>query len=173
MTSRSQKWTTNYIKKTSNYFNIPVLTFTRGPHRQRDRQLSLSPCELLICTGTVKWVSLIFFEKWKLASCKYQLYQIWLNCPWAAQTCVLLLFWNRDLEINPLKLEGDLDSLKMYLHTENEAASLRHSKLRAWIGKNTKMSQGQWSRSKMSKAPNYFERYRNRYSDQAPAVSDQ
>jgi len=30
-----------------------------------------------------------------------------------------------------LKLEGDLDILKMYLHTENEAASLRHSKLRA------------------------------------------
>jgi len=29
-----------------------------------------------------------------------------------------------------LKLEGDLHILKMYLHTENEAASLRHSKLR-------------------------------------------
>jgi len=28
-----------------------------------------------------------------------------------------------------LKLEGDLDILKMYLHTENEAARLRHSKL--------------------------------------------
>jgi len=25
----------------------------------------------------------------------------------------------------------------------------------------------------MLKAPNYFERYRNRYSDQAPSISDQ
>jgi len=29
-----------------------------------------------------------------------------------------------------LKLEGDLDIPKMYLHTENEAASPRHSKLK-------------------------------------------
>jgi len=28
-----------------------------------------------------------------------------------------------------LKLEGDLDIMKMYLHTENEVARLRHSKL--------------------------------------------
>jgi len=28
-----------------------------------------------------------------------------------------------------LKLEGDLDILKMYLHTKNEVARLRHSKL--------------------------------------------
>jgi len=28
-----------------------------------------------------------------------------------------------------LKLKDDLDILKMYLHTENEAARLRHSKL--------------------------------------------
>jgi len=28
-----------------------------------------------------------------------------------------------------LKLEGDLDILKVYLHTENEVAGLRHSKL--------------------------------------------
>jgi len=28
-----------------------------------------------------------------------------------------------------LKLEGDLDILKMYLHTNNEVAMLRHSKL--------------------------------------------
>jgi len=28
-----------------------------------------------------------------------------------------------------LKLEGDLDILKMYLHTENDVARLRHSKL--------------------------------------------
>jgi len=38
-----------------------------------------------------------------------------------------------DLWTNPmtLKLEGDLDILKLYLHAENEAANLRHSKLRA------------------------------------------
>jgi len=36
-----------------------------------------------------------------------------------------------DLDINPmtLNLEGDLDILKMYLHTENEVATLRHSDL--------------------------------------------
>jgi len=50
-----------------------------------------------------------------------------------AQTCSLPLFCDRDLEINPLtlKLEGDLDILKMYLYIENEAASLRDSKHRA------------------------------------------
>jgi len=54
-------------------------------------------------------------------------------CPRGAQTCVLPLFFDTDLEINhmTLKLEGDLDTLRMYIHTENEAASLRHSKLRA------------------------------------------
>jgi len=38
--------------------------------------------------------------------------------PMGAQTCMLPLFCNRDLEINPvtLKLEGDLDILKMYSH---------------------------------------------------------
>jgi len=45
------------------------------------------------------------------------------------------MFYNSDLdlEINPmnLKLDGDKDILKMYPHMENEAASLRHSKLRA------------------------------------------
>jgi len=42
-----------------------------------------------------------------------------------AQTCALPLFCDRDLEINPitLKLEADLDILKMYPHTEDEAAS--------------------------------------------------
>jgi len=40
----------------------------------------------------------------------------------------LLLFCDHDLEINPmtLKLIVDLDILKMYLYTENEAASLKH-----------------------------------------------
>jgi len=39
-------------------------------------------------------------------------------------------FCDRDLEVNAmtLKLEGDLDILKMYLHTENEAARSSHSK---------------------------------------------
>jgi len=41
------------------------------------------------------------------------------------QTCALPLLCNRDLEITPmtLKLEDDLDILKVYLHTENDAAS--------------------------------------------------
>jgi len=48
-----------------------------------------------------------------------------LNCLKGAQTCTLPLFCNRDLEINPMtfKLEGDLDILKMYPHSETEAAS--------------------------------------------------
>jgi len=43
----------------------------------------------------------------------------------------LLLFRCCDLDINhmTLKLESDLDMLTMYLHTENEVARLRHSKL--------------------------------------------
>jgi len=83
-------------------------------------------------------------------------------CPRRAQTCALPLFCDRDLEINPmtLKLEGDLNILKMYRHTENEAVSLRHSELRAKIEKIRKCL-----KVKLSKAPNYFERYRNRYSD--------
>jgi len=42
-----------------------------------------------------------------------------------AQACALPLFCNRTLEINPmtLKLNSDLDSLKMYHHTKNEVAS--------------------------------------------------
>jgi len=54
-------------------------------------------------------------------------------CPQGAQTCALPLFCDRDLEINfmTLKLEGDLDILKMYLHTENKAASLRQSKIKS------------------------------------------
>jgi len=57
-----------------------------------------------------------------------------------AKTCALPLFCDRDLEINPLtfKFKGDLDIPKMYFRTENEAASLRNSKHRAWIKKNTK-----------------------------------
>jgi len=82
-------------------------------------------------------------------------------CPSGAQTCMLPLFCNRDLEINhmTLKHEADLDILKMCLHTENEAAGKYVSRSKVKV--------------KMSIAPNYFERYLNRYSDQAPAVSDQ
>jgi len=48
-----------------------------------------------------------------------------------------------------LKLEGDIDILKMYPHTENEAASLKHSKLKELeLKKYKNMSQGQRSRSK-------------------------
>jgi len=49
-------------------------------------------------------------------------------CPREAKTCALSLICDRDLEINTmtLKLEGALDILKIYPHTENEAASLRH-----------------------------------------------
>jgi len=45
-----------------------------------------------------------------------------------------------------LKLEGDLDILKMYLRMENEAVSLRDSKLTAWIQKIENVSQGQRSK---------------------------
>jgi len=50
-------------------------------------------------------------------------------CPRGEQTCAQHLFCCCDLDINPmtLKLEGDLDILIMYLHTENELARLRHS----------------------------------------------
>jgi len=45
--------------------------------------------------------------------------------------CIQPLFCCCDLDINPmtLKFEGDLDIVKMYLHTENEVARLRHLKL--------------------------------------------
>jgi len=64
-----------------------------------------------------------------------------------------------------LKLEGDLDILKMYLHTENEAASIQNleielEKIQNVLRTNVKV--------KMSKPPNY---YHNRHSDQAPHSS--
>jgi len=54
-------------------------------------------------------------------------------CPKGTQTCVLPLFCDRDIEINrlTLKLKGDIDILKMYLYTENEATTLKDLKLRA------------------------------------------
>jgi len=52
-------------------------------------------------------------------------------CSRGAHTCARPLFRCCDLDINPmtLKLEVDLDILKMYLYTENKVAMLRHSKL--------------------------------------------
>jgi len=77
----------------------------------------------------------------------------------------------RDLEINAmtLKLEGDVDILKMYLHTESEAASLRDSKTWSFNSENTKIC----LKVKTSKALNYLRHYGNRYSDQSAAISDQ
>jgi len=47
-------------------------------------------------------------------------------CPREAHTYAWQLFCCRDLDVNPmtLKIEGDLDILKTYLHTENEVARL-------------------------------------------------
>jgi len=52
-------------------------------------------------------------------------------CPRGAHTCARPLFRWCDFDINPmtLKLEDDLDILKMYLHAKNEFAVLGHSKL--------------------------------------------
>jgi len=64
-----------------------------------------------------------------------------LNCVRRSTYLRAAVFCCRYLDMNPmtLKLEGDLDILKMYPHIENEAASLRDSKLRAWIQKNMKI----------------------------------
>jgi len=67
---------------------------------------------------------------------------------------------DHDFEINPttLKLQRELDILRMYVHTEKEAASLRHSKLRSWIEEIRKHISRSKVKVKVSKAPNYFER---------------
>jgi len=70
-----------------------------------------------------------------------------------------------------LILEGDLDILKIYPQAENEAVSLRHSKLRACIAKIRKYVSRSKVEVQMSKVLNYIERCRDRYSDQAPAVT--
>jgi len=111
-------------------------------------------------------------------------------CPRWAQTCVLLLFCDRDFDINTLtlKLKGDLDILKMNLHTENEAATLTDGppsrrphlfwitgigwKLRAGIQKNIKYVSKTKVKVEMSKALNYFQHYHNIYSDQASAFNN-
>jgi len=45
------------------------------------------------------------------------------------RVCLLFRFRDFDIKHMTLKLEGGLDILNMYLHTENEVARLRHSKL--------------------------------------------
>jgi len=67
------------------------------------------------------------------------------------QTRALLLFVT-DLEINAmtLKLEGDLDILKMYRHTENEVASIQNLELE--LGKCVRVK----GQCQMSKAANHF-----------------
>jgi len=61
-----------------------------------------------------------------------------------------------------LKLEGDLDILKLYLHTENEVARLKHSKLLIMdeIGiankKHTKIFLKVKGQGQMSPTSNYF-----------------
>jgi len=84
-------------------------------------------------------------------------------------------FRDRDLEINliTLKLEYNLNILQLHLHTENKAANLKDSKLEACVEKLLKYASRSKVKVKMSKTPNYFERYRNGHSDQAPATSGQ
>jgi len=71
---------------------------------------------------------------------------------------VLLLF--SDIDSTTLKLEGKIDILKMYLHTENKAASLRYTKLTPlnWTQIRNYVLRSK-IKVKMSKAPNYFERH--------------
>jgi len=74
--------------------------------------------------------------------------------PRGAQTHTLLLFCNCNLEINPVtfKLEGDLDILKMYPHTENEAEGIQNLELELKkIRTHVSRSEG---RVRMSKVPN-------------------
>jgi len=61
---------------------------------------------------------------------------------------MLSMFCDRDLEINPmtLKLEGYL-YIKMWKYIPRSTV-------------------------KISKSPNYFKHYRNRYADQTPAIFD-
>jgi len=52
-------------------------------------------------------------------------------CPRGAQTYALPLFGDRDVDPITFKVEVNLDILQTYLHIENKAANLRHSKLGA------------------------------------------
>jgi len=82
-------------------------------------------------------------------------------------------FCDSDLAVNPLtlKLEGDEHILKMYPESKDEVASSKHSKLRACSEKKRNFVLMPKVKVRMPKAPNYFERYRNSYTDQAPTVS--
>jgi len=69
--------------------------------------------------------------------------------PSGAQACVLTLFCCRDLDFDSmtLKLESDLDILKIYLHINDEAATKevarsKHLIVRAWIQKYDNGCQG-------------------------------
>jgi len=67
--------------------------------------------------------------KWKQSQIKL--------CPRESQTCMLVLICDCDLEINPHHLETQRwpRYSKDAPYTENEADTLRHSKLRAWTEK--------------------------------------
>jgi len=54
-----------------------------------------------------------------------------------------------------MKLNRDLDILKMYLRTENEVAKYSHSKGIALAGKNDNSSQGKYQ-GQMSPISNHF-----------------
>jgi len=62
-----------------------------------------------------------------------------------------------------LKLEDDLDILNMYRRTKTFKTELE-------LKQYENRSRGH---GPMSEASNYFEHYGNRYSDEAPTVSDQ
>jgi len=68
--------------------------------------------------------------------------------------------WDLNLYINPitLKLEGDLDILKMYLHTDDEVARLRHSMDKICMAneKNTKIALKVKGQGQMSPTSNHF-----------------
>jgi len=69
-----------------------------------------------------------------------------------------------------LKLEGNLDILKMYPHIENKAAGLRHSKLKAWILKNIKICL-KVKVQDVKSSELLRQHYHNIYSDHAPTIS--
>jgi len=66
---------------------------------------------------------------------EYKIYQLKLNCVREEHRPARC----RCFATVTLKLKNDLHILKMYLHIKHKAASLRHSKLKALIGKNTKI----------------------------------
>jgi len=79
-------------------------------------------------------------------------------CPRGAQTYAWLLFWCRDLDLKSmaLKLDTDLDILKMYPHYENEVARSSHCKGIEWAEKNTKIALKVKGQSQMSPTSNHL-----------------